>query len=625
MADMDNVRQQRWALLGGAVTTFLSTGYILLSYNNNKRLRRRPGSILCWRAACNMGFSAAVILNEVGYAIRGDFPSADCLDGRAQPDPTWDPPALQCGQGLDPAIPCPSDCVCGTRQNCRAMSFAMQWFALGVESYYFVLSIDLLLNLVLSPFGSPTSRTKYYHIFVVFTSTASAIALSAGQSWGPSGAESAPGTYQMMHVCWMKAFSIRKADIANRFWTGWGYMYAPAAGYYLFGVLVLVYCWWWLRRGIPQTLKVRQRQMVAGTKLVVVLTVYLASLFIVFNEILNNQDVLWVKVFFAAWFGARGIADAFVWLLVVVPAAVERDGRDLTPWWRGGSGGATRGMSASRLSRGNNEPLLAGSSASQPINEDDGYSGSHPKGEEREGEELNIALRDEVLYFTLVGLRAAAAGEHMGGSRRDEARPLDLEAAIGCPPSASRSCCERLCPTVDGLGVVGGQNPQYLPTPVNSRCITGTYLRLHCARSCTTKHTDWSSRYPEGMTPGFGARSTSQEADVEDIDNLRWALKRMKFTFTRWVVDGVTFVPCSVRDQYARKYRLCRLTEWWSGCAVFLVTWMANSRGCGLRFLRSGRRGTRHHYRGTRMPILTGGSRALSFSSRKTSDTSSRR
>ena len=58
------------------------------------------------------------------------------------------------------------------------MSFAMQWFALGAESYYFVLSIDLLLNLVLSPFGSPTSRTKYYHIFVVFTSTASAIALS---------------------------------------------------------------------------------------------------------------------------------------------------------------------------------------------------------------------------------------------------------------------------------------------------------------------------------------------------------------------------------------------------------------------------------------------------------------
>ena len=30
-----------------------------------------------------------------------------------------------------------------------------------------------------------------------------------------------------------------------------------------------------------------------------------------------------------------------------------------------------------------------------------------------DGEELNQALQDEVLYFTLLGLRAAAAGEHL--------------------------------------------------------------------------------------------------------------------------------------------------------------------------------------------------------------------
>ena len=30
-----------------------------------------------------------------------------------------------------------------------------------------------------------------------------------------------------------------------------------------------------------------------------------------------------------------------------------------------------------------------------------------------DGEELNLALQAEVLYFTLLGLRAAASGEHL--------------------------------------------------------------------------------------------------------------------------------------------------------------------------------------------------------------------
>ena len=37
------------------------------------------------------------------------------------------------------------------------------------------------------------------------------------------------------------------------------------------------------------------------------------------------------------------------------------------------------------------------------------------------------------------------------------------------------------------------------------------------------------------MTPGFGPRSTLEEVDGEDVDNLRWALKRMKFKFTSYV------------------------------------------------------------------------------------------
>ena len=48
-----------------------------------------------------------------------------------------------------------------------------------------------------------------------------------------------------------------------------------------------------------------------------------------------------------------------------------------------------------------------------------------------DGEELNQALQDEVLYFTLLGLRAAAAGEHLWwkNNSRDDAG-VDLVSAI---------------------------------------------------------------------------------------------------------------------------------------------------------------------------------------------------
>lgn len=50
--------------------------------------------------------------------------------------------------------------------------------------------------------------------------------------------------------------------------------------------------------------------------------------------------------------------------------------------------------------------------------------------EEREGEELNLALRDEVLFFTLLGLRNAVGGTHMSGEESDRARALDMQAVI---------------------------------------------------------------------------------------------------------------------------------------------------------------------------------------------------
>jgi hypothetical protein len=54
-----------------------------------------------------------------------------------------------------------------------------------------------------------------------------------------------------------------------------------------------------------------------------------------------------------------------------------------------------------------------------------------------EGEELNVALQAEVLYFTLLGLRTAAAGEHLWWGGQPGDAKVDLVAAIRSGAEAS--------------------------------------------------------------------------------------------------------------------------------------------------------------------------------------------
>ena len=109
----------------------------------------------------------------------------------------------------------------------------MQFFALGGESWYFIVSVDLFLNLVLSPFGSPERRIKYYHAYVLVSSLFTGLLLAHGEagdpnnSWGPAGSKSEVGTYLIMHICWVKRFGVAGSD-AN-LWSGWTFFYGPAS------------------------------------------------------------------------------------------------------------------------------------------------------------------------------------------------------------------------------------------------------------------------------------------------------------------------------------------------------------------------------------------------------------
>jgi hypothetical protein len=156
----------------------------------------------------------------------------------------------------------------------------------------------------------------------------------------------------------------------------------------------------------------------------------------------------------AAWLGGRGIGDVLVWVFVMVPFAEERDGRAVhrccckAPGLkRSGlqqplrlpssvgrikpTGGSAGGANGQRLSSG-----VAASSSSPGVATEEGAEAE----EERErGEELNVALRDEVLYFTLLGLRTAVVDssrrhargdEDGGGATGGDQRTLDMQAVI---------------------------------------------------------------------------------------------------------------------------------------------------------------------------------------------------
>jgi hypothetical protein len=137
---------QRWALLGGASATCLATGYVLASYRQNPVLRVRPGSLLVWRAAFNLGFGLTVIANDIHYFINDNFPSQECLDKVAsQLDVDCDPLA---GEDCSGTV-----CVCGSVERCQWMSFWVQFFLFGSETFYFAISLDLYFNLTRSPFA----------------------------------------------------------------------------------------------------------------------------------------------------------------------------------------------------------------------------------------------------------------------------------------------------------------------------------------------------------------------------------------------------------------------------------------------------------------------------------------
>ncbi len=208
---LSQVEWQRWWLLAGCILSAISGVYVCVSYWRNPPLRRRPGSLLFYRTLCNLGFALVIIVNEILYAARRDFPTEECLTN----------PVLG------------ADCVAGGATGCRTTAFFVQWFLLAGESYYFAITLDLLANLFLSPFGSQSFRQTVYHCASVGVSTvlATGLVLSGDAedgSWGPS-------CVVLRHVCWLKRFGV--PGVSTSAMGGWAFYYIPTTLYYVSGIV----------------------------------------------------------------------------------------------------------------------------------------------------------------------------------------------------------------------------------------------------------------------------------------------------------------------------------------------------------------------------------------------------
>ena len=212
-------------------------------------------------------------------------------------------------------------------QYCSYFTPLFQFSLLGSTSYYFVLTLDLLLSLR-NPFLSLSSSPVYHlYVYTVAIATAVVIPLTGQQGYRDG-----------MEICWLKPSATRPVNAV-----AWSIFYLPTAAYLLFGVAVVVYAFYRLGGGLEETFKVRSRVLYDSLRYVSSFSVYWLFTFTIYlalwvvesratDKTIRLVDLdgnLGLYCAFAVSLGLRAALDEVVWLYN--NSALDRWRR----WWRG--------------------------------------------------------------------------------------------------------------------------------------------------------------------------------------------------------------------------------------------------------------------------------------------------
>ena len=420
---------QRWGMTLGSLISLMAISYMWVDCWQHERLRslvRRPVAPLLYRSGCNFIFSGQFIIAHLFLA----------RTPQGVPD-----------LGLEFG-----------KETCRNLAFVTQVTLLASECWYFVVSLDVVTDLFFSPFNNAVRRIAAYHILIWTISISMAFVLVVTDEAGQS---------DVFAWCWRRSFA-DEGQQGQRRPADFLYLYGPVVFFYLFSLVVWFLARVSLNKGIPRTYRVRERRIQQGKGIVVGFSLYWTVFGILYTIVLfaDNDGSKTTGVWLPIWFifslllCSRGLMDMIVWKTHVKAPMLAGTGGSSTAAFlvrvccgccrrkdRGGGGGgdalssrlltvtdpsSTASTPASASSEGTDQQTAPWSPTST---EDEPES----KADEFTDVGLNSALREELLFWTMLGMRTTSQQAHeevmtmnkeQGHGRMVDAVDIDLRAAL---------------------------------------------------------------------------------------------------------------------------------------------------------------------------------------------------
>ena len=302
----DNIRNsQHIPMLLGVLVSFVGNSQVIFSFSFNKAMQQRSiTTLLACAAAVELVYCICFMLQELAFRI----PDNVCIlgDRRSSMDgqldftdcpalsaftgwPTWSQVESAHSLSVDGSVDGDRGSVVN---NCAAMSVLFQLTWTATDSFFFMITVDLLLNLLTSPFGSTRKRWLFYHGWTWAVSVVLAVWLYVSGDWGVS------FDSILEDFCWHRNFGRNNdtsAPGSDEYLTGTGILgsnlvYGLSAFYSLFALLVSLYSYFTLYTS--NTLTQGQREVREGTIKEGMMVTLVCSLWWVLLFVLLYQEVL---------------------------------------------------------------------------------------------------------------------------------------------------------------------------------------------------------------------------------------------------------------------------------------------------------------------------------------------
>ncbi|OQR97897.1 phosphatidylinositol-4-phosphate-5-kinase (Pi-PIPK-D2) [Thraustotheca clavata] len=287
-------------LLAGSSVTIVSASAVIYTYMHLPSWKKHPNPLIFYRSLCDLGFVFVLLFTEL----------YKCSDGEC----TWRSSKALTDNGTIRVL---------TEEGCDAAAAFTQFFLLGSECWFAVMSYDMYTS-VRSPFTDFKSNVRRYHIFVWgFALFTSILLVALGQS-GPS----------EFNYCWTKprhqqdtsASQDSSGAPTSKLWaintTSWAFFYIWIILFWIVAICVIFFAWKRLKAGLAETLRLRLRVLSSVTVYVIAIIIYWAITFGVYVPYLvlnlvnypdNYTSLMQAMMFFIT---CKGYFDFIVWFQI---------------------------------------------------------------------------------------------------------------------------------------------------------------------------------------------------------------------------------------------------------------------------------------------------------------------